>query len=30
MENLSKTNKLLIAALLWIATGVFLYLYLRS
>jgi len=28
MENLSKTQKLIIAAILWIATGIFIYLYL--
>jgi len=27
MDNLTKTQKLLIAAALWIATGVFAYLY---
>jgi len=29
MDNLSKTQKLLIAAVLWIATGLFIYLYIN-
>jgi len=30
MDNLSKNQKLIVAAVLWIATGVFVYLYFDS